>query len=59
MTVDSASVSVSDLELHSDSLDVRRAAAIYNEHGAVVVRGNGMDHLFAALGAIMHGLRSP
>lgn len=39
MAVESASVSVSDLELHSDSLDVQRAAAIYGEHGALVVRG--------------------
>ncbi len=32
-------VGVADLELRADDLDPRRAAAIYAEHGALVVRG--------------------
>jgi phytanoyl-CoA hydroxylase len=34
-----ASISVADLEVHADNLDPKRAAAIYLEHGALVVRG--------------------
>jgi phytanoyl-CoA hydroxylase len=33
------SVTVADLEMRADDLDPRRAAAIYQEHGALVVRG--------------------
>jgi hypothetical protein len=32
-------VSVQDIELFADDLDVQRAAEIYNEHGCLVVRG--------------------
>src|SRR4051794_35063695 len=32
-------VSVHDLELDADGLDPRRAAGIYEEHGALIVRG--------------------
>src|SRR5690242_485465 len=32
-------VAVADLEVFADKLDPRRAAAIYKEHGALVVRG--------------------
>ena len=32
-------VSIQDVELHADSLDVSRAAAMYQEHGCLVVRG--------------------
>ena len=35
----SATVSVNDLEVFADRLDVRQAAEIYKEHGALVVRG--------------------
>jgi phytanoyl-CoA hydroxylase len=34
-----AAVTVSDLEVSADRLDAKRAAAIYEEHGALVVRG--------------------
>lgn len=34
-----AAVSVRDLEVFADRLDVAKAAAIYQEHGALVVRG--------------------
>ncbi|MBI3910688.1 MAG: phytanoyl-CoA dioxygenase family protein [Armatimonadetes bacterium] len=33
------SVSVTDLEVFADRLDVRHAAAIYREHGCLIVRG--------------------
>ena len=33
------SVTVSDIEVSADNLDVARAAAIYQEHGCLVVRG--------------------
>ena len=36
---DSTSVTVSDIELFAESLDFARAAAIFREHGALVVRG--------------------
>src|SRR5436190_21316127 len=32
-------VTVKDLEVFADRLDARQAAAIYKEHGALVVRG--------------------
>src|SRR6185437_3017128 len=32
-------IAASDLEVSADQLDARRAAAIYEEHGALVVRG--------------------
>src|SRR5471032_2605383 len=35
----SATVSVNDLEVFADRLDVCQAAEIYKEHGALVVRG--------------------
>lgn len=34
-----SNVTVSDIEVHADSLDVQRAAAIYKTHGCLVVRG--------------------
>jgi phytanoyl-CoA hydroxylase len=34
-----ASITIEDLEVSSDRLDPERAAAIYREHGALVVRG--------------------
>lgn len=37
--VPAAGVRVSDLEVHSDRLDTAGAAALYREHGALVVRG--------------------
>ncbi|MFH1571198.1 MAG: mitomycin antibiotic biosynthesis protein, partial [Gemmatimonadota bacterium] len=33
------SADIADIELFADSLDVQRAAAIYQEHGCLVVRG--------------------
>jgi ectoine hydroxylase-related dioxygenase (phytanoyl-CoA dioxygenase family) len=41
-------VTVQDIELDADGLDVARAAAIYNEHGCLVVRGL-MKHYIAAI----------
>ena len=35
----SATVTVSDIEVFADKLDAKRAAEIYKEHGALVVRG--------------------
>ena len=32
-------VTVSDIEVFAESLDVEKAAAIYQEHGCLVVRG--------------------
>src|SRR3954463_15546625 len=37
--VTTTAVTVQDLEVFADRLDARRAAAIYDEHGALVVRG--------------------
>ncbi|HYE06450.1 MAG TPA: phytanoyl-CoA dioxygenase family protein [Planctomycetota bacterium] len=34
-----AAVTVADIEIHAERLDITRAAAIYREHGCVVVRG--------------------
>jgi len=39
MRMATTAVSVGDLEVFADRLDVRMAAAIYQEHGALVVRG--------------------
>lgn len=39
MATPQSPVNVADLELHADNLDPARAAAIYAEHGALVVRG--------------------
>src|SRR5690606_1651777 len=38
-TTASPDVTVQDLEVFADNLDVQRAAAIFKEHGALVVRG--------------------
>jgi phytanoyl-CoA hydroxylase len=42
-----AAVSVGDLEVFADRLDVEKAAAIYQEHGALVVRGLMQPYLAA------------
>jgi phytanoyl-CoA hydroxylase len=34
-----SNVTVSDIELFADDLDVQRAAALYHEHGCLIVRG--------------------
>ncbi len=39
-----AAVTLADLEMHVDHLDPGRAAAIYREHGALVVRGLMRDY---------------
>jgi hypothetical protein len=39
MSATTPSVSVRDIELQADNLDPKRAAAIYQEHGCLVVRG--------------------
>jgi len=38
-TLSPSTVSVHDIEVFADALDVERAAAIYKEHGCLVVRG--------------------
>ena len=38
-TVPASTMNVKDLEVFADRLDLKRAAAIYAEHGALVVRG--------------------
>ncbi len=38
-TAQPTTISLRDIELHADDLDPRRAAAIYAEHGCLVVRG--------------------
>ena len=35
----SPNVTIQDLEVFADNLDVNKAAAIYREHGALIVRG--------------------
>jgi hypothetical protein len=37
--MNTATITVSDLELFAENLDPKRAAAIYKQHGALVVRG--------------------
>ncbi len=37
--IDSPSINVSDIEFQADTLDVHEAAAAYQEHGCLVVRG--------------------
>ncbi len=37
--IENRAVSITDIEVHADKLDARRAAAIYMEHGCLVVRG--------------------
>ena len=39
MKAESTNVSVKDIEVCAESLDVKKAAAIYKEHGCLVVRG--------------------
>ena len=39
MTTAASPVTVQDIELEAQGLDVKRAAAIYKEHGCLVVRG--------------------
>ena len=38
-TTATAKVSVKDIELFADDLDPRKAAEVYREHGALVIRG--------------------
>src|SRR5436190_16746442 len=38
-TATTPAVTVADLEVFADKLDAKRAAAVYQEHGALVVRG--------------------
>ena len=38
-TAKGTSVTLADIELQADDLDVRKAASIYDEHGCLVVRG--------------------
>ena len=38
-TLETPPVTIHDLEVHADRLDAKKAAAIYREHGALVVRG--------------------
>lgn len=40
-------VAVADLEVHAEDLDLQRAAAIYAEHGCLVVRGLMKPHVAA------------
>jgi hypothetical protein len=47
-----ATVSVSDLEVFADRLDLEKAAAIYQEHGCLVVRGLMKPYLAALQRAI-------
>src|SRR5579862_3282380 len=39
MTAAAPNVTVADIELCADNLDIARAAALYREHGCLVVRG--------------------
>jgi hypothetical protein len=39
MSTTAENVTVADIELHANDLDPKRAAAIYQEHGCLVVRG--------------------
>ncbi|MFW6061003.1 MAG: phytanoyl-CoA dioxygenase family protein, partial [Phycisphaeraceae bacterium] len=48
-----SNVTVKDLEMDADSLDPLRAAAIYQEHGALVVRGLMREHVEAVRRDIM------
>jgi ectoine hydroxylase-related dioxygenase (phytanoyl-CoA dioxygenase family) len=47
MTYDPSTLNVSDIELFAETLDTEQAAAIYQEHGCLVVRGLMKPYLTA------------
>ena len=53
MTPSAQAVAVADLEVSVDDLDLRRAAAIFDEHGCLVVRGLMCAHAGAIYRDIM------
>lgn len=52
-----ANVTVSDIEVFAEDLDVRKAAAIYREHGALVVRGLMKPYVDAVRTDIEHSAK--
>jgi phytanoyl-CoA hydroxylase len=55
-TAGNKAVTLADIELQADALDVRRAASIYDEHGCLVVRGLMREYASAIRDEILRSM---